>query len=387
MDSRNAYAYDELDLAGFLAPLIARWKILLGAFVLGCLVAFIVSRMLPKTYQSSATVYVQQSATASLISSLPIAIAPTSGSSSGYLVTLLQSEKLLGSVGTRLRLLNNKDFLDKPSPSTDDMIEKLKKSVKVTENRNGSIRLTVRAHKPELAADIANAMVDSLGSLVVTASKKKVDFIQEKLQETEVDLAKAEDELKVFLEKNNIAVVDEQTKALIDQMTELESRLISTDQELQAVTSELENSGDVNILVDREVRKRSLESSRNYLKERITDLEEDLARLPAVATQYARLQRNTTILAKQFELLTEQYQLARITQKGEDGDYQIIDRARPIHRKVAPKTTLNMAAGGATGLLLAVVGINLSIMMSGRGGRSSSDSGSKRRAQVPVERA
>ena len=71
-----------------------------------------------------------------------------------------------------------------------------------------------------------------------------------------------------------------------------------------------------------------------------------------MAADYARLERNIAVYSKTFEILNQQYQLERITQKGEDGDYQIVDRAQPDPKPVAPRKSTNAAVGGVLCFML-----------------------------------
>ena len=104
MDNNELRTTDEIDLLAFLSPLIARWKLLFAVTLLGFVAGFFYSRSLPKTYQSSATIYVQQSGGTSILRGLPFAIGSSGGTSSGYLLTVLQSSKLSKIVGDRLKL-------------------------------------------------------------------------------------------------------------------------------------------------------------------------------------------------------------------------------------------------------------------------------------------
>lgn len=348
-------ANDEFDMLEFAAPLVAKWKLLLMAMLLGALLLGGASRLMPRTYVSTATVYVQQSSPASsILRNLPTSLLPGSAGSTGYIITLLESESMRKMVISRLRLMRRKDFTEKPNATLNDALLALKKQVTVADNKNGSVGIIVRARTPKLAADIANTMLDSLGSLVVTASTRKADFIGERLSETDRQLNSAQDELVKFLETHDIALLDEDSKSLIGQVSEIEGRLLLLDEELQSVNSAIGNAGDPEQLVELEVRKRSLESSRAYVAQRRKELSDKLAGLPSVGAEYARIQRRIGVLTTTFELLTEQYQLARITQKGEDGDYQIVDRARPNPKKVSPRTS---AFAGLGALLFLVVGI------------------------------
>ena len=352
--------HDELvDLSDLVLPVLARWKLLLAMALLGAVVAFAVSRALPKTYQATAVVYPKQSrAGADFLRGLPIAIGGDSGGS-GYLITVLQSETLCRSVLDKLRLARDRRFTGGRHMTAEDALAALKRMVDIREARNGSITIVVQARNPYLAARIANALLDGLDRMVVRTSKRKTDFISEKLAATSRDLEKAEDRLLAFHERNDIALLDEETKGLINQLTELDARLLVIDVDLQGVKSELENAGDLSDLVDLQVRLKALEASRQYVLDTRERLQNRMAQLPGIAAEYGRLKRNVAVLTKTYEVLTEQYQLARITQQGEDGDYQIVDRALPKTRKIAPRNAANAVAGGVLGGVLGLTVLTL----------------------------
>jgi tyrosine-protein kinase Etk/Wzc len=356
LDSNSEVFYDdEIDLVQLAAPLIARWKLLLAIVLLGSIAAFIFSTTLPKTYESTASIFVQQNSPASsILKSLPVSIGGES-SSGGYYITLLQSDAMRRDLITKLDLVHNPHFNEGRHMNGGKAIEALARMVRVNETKNGAIDITVQAKSPRLAARIANTMLDDLGIFAITASRRKADFIEKKLDETTRNLSKAEEDMSAFMEKNQVAAMDEQTKGMIEQMGELDAKLLDLDSQLHAINSDLANAGNLDDLVDKEVQGKSLQTSRDYILGQRNSLHAKLEKLPAVATQYARIQRRITVLTSTFQLLTEQYQLARITQKGEDGDYQIIDRAHPNPKKVAPRNSVNATLGGIVALVLASV--------------------------------
>ena len=343
MDSNEIRTSDEIDLIQALAPLTARWKLLLVVGVLGCMAGFICSRILPKTYASSATIYVQQSSNAtSLVRNLPVPLGSLGSSSGGtgygYILTLLRSESLRTITIRNLKLLDNPTFTYNEKLTDIQALDRLFKMISVLEGKDGAITLGVEARDPQLAANIVNTMIDGLGKLVQTASTRKADFIEHKLSTTSKDLARAEEEMSKFMETHDVAMIDEQTKGMIQQLGALDIRLLDLDARLQSLDSDLVNEGNLSKLVDTQVQRKSLEQSRNYIAGERDNLKAHLDKLPEVSTQYVRIQRKITVLNNTFQMLTEQYQIARITQKGEDGDYQVIDRAEPDPRKVSPKT-------------------------------------------------
>jgi len=350
---------EEVDLGEVYRRLAAHWKTLLVAFVLGAGVAYGLSALLlPRVYESKATIYVQQSSPMnSLLRGLPLDIAPRADAT-GYIVTLLRSETLVRQTISDLSILSDPEFSGGERLTMERAVTRLKKSVVVSENKSGGVDVAVRGSDARLAARIANKMLDNLGGMVKTSSRRKAEFISSKLKETGRDLGKAEDELLAFQRNHDLASIDEETKALISRMVELESKRVALDVEIKQVTSRLASGGELNELVDLEVRKKSLESSRDYIERGIGEIRAEVSALPAVAISYARLQRTLGVLSKTYELLTEQLQLANISQRGEDGDYQVIDRARPSSRPVMPRKALNGAVGGVVGVTVCAIVIS-----------------------------
>ncbi len=358
MDTRESQAAEAIEPISFFLPLFGRWKWLAVFTFIGALTGLVASLVMPRIYQSRATLYARQSRAASVLSALPIAVSGVSGNSSSYYAVLLESDTMLCSVITRLNLTRRPEFSNGGKPDVEETMRRLKRCVDVKERRDGSVEILVRSRSPYLAARIANTMLHFLDRMVVTASRRKVAFISAKLEETMRDLRKAEDEMRRFQQSNDIALVDEQTKALIAEISALDGRLLALDVELEELSSRLATAGDLETLVNDEVRKRAVEASRKFVLSKRAELQERLAQLPEVAIEYARLQRRIAVLNKTFEVLTEHYQLERITQQGEDGDYQIIDRARPNKRKVSPRTAVNTGLGGALGFTLTALAIS-----------------------------
>jgi len=85
--------------------------------------------------------------------------------------------------------------------------KRLLKSMKIkVDNVSMTLTLSIDAYDPQLAADIANVMVEELDKLnqeIRTAkAKSNKNFIKERLEETKKRLRFAEEALKVFREKN-----------------------------------------------------------------------------------------------------------------------------------------------------------------------------------------
>lgn len=356
MDSTDSQAIDTIDLSALLRPLLSRWKLLLVCMLLGGGIGFAISRAQPKVYQSTATIYVKPNGGASaLLQSLPINLGSGSGTSSGYYVTLLQSDSTLREVITKLNLLHRRVFTRGKRVSMEKALRRMRSDVTVKETKSGGINIVTRAHSPYVARDIGREMLRILDARVETRSGSKVEFISAKLKETSRQLEKAEDEMGKFMQQYSIAEVGAQTKAMIDQVSVLDGQLLALDVEREQLRSRLTNSGELDMLVNGEVRAKEVESSRGYLIRKRDELQRKIDALPMIGIKYARLQREIAVLSKTYEILTQQYQLERITQHGEDGDYQIVDRPVPVMRKVAPRGSAYAAVGAMLGFMAAAL--------------------------------
>ncbi|MGQ9454891.1 MAG: GumC family protein [Armatimonadota bacterium] len=355
METRVSLGAEKLSPAWLFVPVLARWRFVVCCAVIGAICGLVVSFLLPSIYESQATIFPQQSRNAvSMLSQLPLSL-NMSATPSGYYTALLKSDTMLSRTLDHLHLIHDHRFTNGEQMSFDQALRRLRQAVIVKENRDGSVSVTVRSRDPNLSARVANTMIGLLGGMVETVSNRKVAFISQRLRETMRDLRRAEEEMRRFQETNDIAGIDEQTRAAIRELAELDGRLLATDVELQEISSRLHNAGDLESLVEDEVRKRALESGRSVITRRREELQRRLALLPRVATEYARLERRIELLNQTYTILSQQYQLERITQQGEGGDYQVIDRARPERIRVAPHTFLNTLIGGILGLILAVV--------------------------------
>lgn len=354
---------EEIYLIDILAPVLAKWKVVFVFSLIGACVGLVFALRSPRMYESSVTMYVQQSSGASsILSSLPIAL-PMGGSGSiGYFTTILQSDTLMSATIADLDIKENKVFNKGKPMSQSDALEEFRRCVKIKDDKSGSLRLTVKMRDPRLAADAASLMLARLEKTIVHNSKRKSDFISTKLEETTRELQKAENALLKFQQSNDCAMIDEQTRSMIQQLSVLDGQLLAADVELESTLSDLDNAGDLNVLADQEVRKKSLEASREYINKQRSELYTKLKRLPAVTVEYIRLQRNVGILTKTFELLTEQYQLASIKQQGEDGDYQIIDRPQPADKPLSRGTMSKSVVGALFGCMFSSIIITMKSM-------------------------
>lgn len=335
------------------STLAKRWPIISLAFAAGAVAFFAVSALfLPKVYESSGSVFIDRNTQLGSMSGLTSTLGLQS-SQSGYVVSLLQSDTMMRRVCNELSLASNPEFAHEGPNRSEKAQTMLKRAITVKIDKNGAVAVAARTKNAKLSADIVNHMLNNLGKLFKTKSEQKAQYLEKQIQQTQEKLKVAEQQLLSFQQSTKIALIDEETKTFIQQIGALESQLISLDVDLQQAKSELADEGDLEELVKLKVKKRSLEASRAVLVGRIEEAKRKLAGAPQASLEYARITRNIAMQSKTIEMLTEQYQLASMTQHGEDGDYQVIDWSQPKYEPVGPRSFLNALLGGAAGALLA----------------------------------
>jgi len=373
------------------ATLLWRHRVLLGrvaaiAFVVSAIFAFLI----PKQYKSVARIMPpdQQGSGAMLLAALA-SRAPSLGalgtlagglmgghSSTALLVDLLRSGTVSGHLIDRFSLQHvyHKRY----------RIDTAKRLARLTtiadDKKSGVITIEVRDTSPERARDLAQGYLDELNKLVTqtstSAARRERIFIEQRLQRVQQDLEQAQLDLSEFSSRNSTVDIKEQTHALVDVGARLQGQLLVEQSGLQSLR---QIYGDGNVRVrESEARIASLQrelanmagssapqpaASPHNLNTANgsgddSQLYPRLRQLPRLAVPYADLYRRVKVQETVFELLTQQYELARIEEAKDVPVVSVIDPpAVPEKKSFPPRLLLTLAltlfslAGGSLAIL------------------------------------
>ncbi len=205
--------------------------------------------------------------------------------------------------------------------------------------KDGIISIAVSDKDPKRAADMANAYVEELGRLAArlntTGAGKNRLFLEERLVTAKADLTRAEDELKSFQAKNKMLNVTEQAKASIEGIAQLRGQLAVQEVQLAAMQRQFTDSSQ-------EV-KRARTAVEN-LRGQIARLEggggrssiPSVGSVPQLGQDYLRLMREFKIQETMVELLTKQYEMARLSESKDMSPFQVLQKAKVPERKSKP---------------------------------------------------
>ena len=163
-------------------------------------------------------------------------------------------------------------------------VERLEKDVDFSAGREGLIRVYVRDHDSQLAADIANSYVrffnEFSSASVIRDLTRERKFMEQQIQDTAAKLDEVRQQRKKFQETNHVPAVQSQLDALLKQRQEFlhdmetaRADLASTRQRIQSTQDELKREGQNFGPSEMAASNKVIET----LQERLADLEIQLA--------------------------------------------------------------------------------------------------------------
>ena len=352
--------------------------IAIASLVLSTIVAFTI----PKEYESSTSLMPPdtQGGSAALLATLAGQGGGASGLgmlASGLLGTksngelymdLLRSGTVKGTLADHFHLqqVYGKKYMQ-------DTLKKLNARTKISDNKkSGVITVVVIDNDRQRAQDLARAYPDELNKLLsrvsVSSARRERQFIEARQTVVLAQLTDAEEQMSRFSSSNSTIDIREQTRATVDAGAKLQGQLIFGESELEALKQVY---GDENIRV-KEARERISVLQRELGKiggtadtvDRPLELSKDelyppLRRLPELGVRYAAIYRRVKLLETVYELLSAQYETARLQEAKEIPTISTVDPAGYPERKTFPPRLIFMVAG----TLIALVSASLLMLL------------------------
>jgi capsule polysaccharide export protein KpsE/RkpR len=231
------------------------------------------------------------------------------------------------------------------------------------ERKSGIITIFVSDKDPNRAAAMAAAYVTELDRLVAQVStssaRRERIFLEDRLRSVKQDLDAASGKFSEFASKNTAIDIPAQGKAMVEAAARLQGELIAAESELRGLQA---------IYTPQNVRVRSVQAKVSELRAQLEKLGgggqdsqgnasmyPSIRKLPVLGVTYADLFRQTKIQETVFELLTRQYELAKVQEAKEIPSVKILDVAVVPTKKSFPPRLLLIAASTFISLLLACV--------------------------------
>jgi uncharacterized protein involved in exopolysaccharide biosynthesis len=187
---------------------------------------------------------------------------------------------------------------------------------------------------PKTAADMANAFAEELGNIVQTfaltdASQKRI-FFEKQMSLVKENLIKSEETLKDFQEKTGLLKVESQAGAVLEGMANLKAQIAAKEVELKVMkTYSTSQNPDLDKLNET---LKALKVELKKLEEKVGDDPDPLmptGRIPAAGLEYKRKYREVQYNEKLFQLMAQQYEMAKVEEASNPEIIQVIDKAIP----------------------------------------------------------
>lgn len=242
----------------------------------------------------------------------------------------------------------------------------LRSNSKFVSGKDTLITIMVEDHDPKRAADLANGYLDALhaqnGRLALTEAAQRRFFFEEQLQREKNALADAEVQLKTTQEQTGLIAPVGQAQAEIEAIAELRAQIASrevtlsslkqaaTDQNPQVVRLQTEIAGLQNQL-------QRLQNDNQ--KSQPGNVQQPTAKVPQLALEYVRRQREVKYHEVLFELIAKQYEAARLDESRESPLLQIVDQATIPDKKSGPPRMLLLLGAAFLGAFLGAIWVLL----------------------------
>jgi uncharacterized protein involved in exopolysaccharide biosynthesis len=234
--------------------------------------------------------------------------------------------------------------------------------------KTGIIGISVLDRKPDRAAEIAKDYVTELNRVLAEVNTSSAHrerlFLEQRLQEIGQQSEADAKEFALFASQNAALDIPSQAKAMVTAGAELQSQLIVARSELNGLQQiYTANNSRVKALqgrVDELERQAGKFAGKGVDPTKDAELASSelypsVRQLPLLGVKYLDLYRRAQVDNAVFELLTKEYEIAKIQEAREVPAAQVLDAAVIPEKKSSPHRLLIMLVGGLAGFLLTSV--------------------------------
>jgi uncharacterized protein involved in exopolysaccharide biosynthesis len=221
----------------------------------------------------------------------------------------------------------------------------------------------VQDSDPKEAALLSNAYVEGLykqtGRLALTESSQRRLFFEKEMQSQKRSLSDAEEALKNTEERTGVLQVSSQVDSMIRSMAQLRAEIASREVALASLRNGATAQNPEVVRQESELaamrsQLQSLEASNKATEP--GDPMIPTSQVPKAGLQYVRALRDLQYNETLFELLSKQYEIARIDEAKDAPLIQVVDSAIPPERKSwPPRMVFSLLGAMAAGLLACLI--------------------------------
>lgn len=353
-------AEDEINLLELLRVIVRNLPLIVKITTAAVILSVVYSLTLKNVYTAKTTLLPPQKdsgggGAAALMAAMGGGLAGLAGGLGGsadLYLGILKSRSVTDSVIKRLDL--NTELKSKNADSTRAAVQGM---VKFQAGKDGIITITADYTDPVKAALLANTFVDELQKksqqLNLTKASTERSFLDKRLVVVKQDLKKAEEEMKVFQEKNKTIKADAQAAVAIEGIARLQAEVVSKEVQLAALR---------NSMTDESSEVRTMLAGLTKLKGQLNAMSgsggggviPSVGNAPSIGVEYIRRLRELKTQEALYEQLTKQFEMAKINEARDSSSIQVLDEAVTPLRKSKPKRSLIVVLSAVTAFFCSI---------------------------------
>jgi uncharacterized protein involved in exopolysaccharide biosynthesis len=348
-DNRAVQDDDEINLMDLVLVLAKHNRFIIKLTASVAVLAVIYALLQPNIYTAKTVILPPQqgASTASMLLSQLGGLAGLAGGAAGIKspnelhIGMLKSRTLADKMIARFNL--KQKFKAKTMEATRAA---LAGGTEIKTGKDGFITIEYSDKDPKFAASVANAYVEELdklnNTLAVTEASRKRLFFETQLKMTRDNLAAAEVGFKQTQERTGLIQPEAQGQAIIMAASNLRAQVTAAEVKLQSMGSfATPQNPDYQKLQQNltSLRAQLVKAERNGVQGR-GDIMVPTGKLPETGLEYIRKMRDLKYQETLFELLSKQFEIAKIDEAKEAALIQVVDKALVPEQKSKPKRSL-----------------------------------------------
>ena len=371
MNETNIVKHDQLvgnaennsSLLDFLIVLASRKKLVIGLPLIVGMIATIICLLLPNIYRANTKLLPPQQSSSSTAGALLAQLGGAAGAVAGAAGIKNPNDLYIGMLKSRLVSDNIIARYSLMKVYDEESLEKtrmeLANNTFVATGKDSFIVIEVEDEDRQRSADLANAYVDELLKLTkvlaVTQAGQQRVFYEQQLELAKNNLAKAEAALKTRLDQTGVVSVDADSRAIVEVVSRLRAQVSAKEIQIASMQAFVTSNN--------QEFKRAQEELAS-LKDQLSKLQNGAAVVPGAETnspsestglESIKMLRDVKYYQMLYEILSKQYELARLEEAKNIALIQVLDRAIPPELKFKPKRAILILTSIMFAFLLAII--------------------------------
>jgi uncharacterized protein involved in exopolysaccharide biosynthesis len=377
----------QMNILDLLYIFVRWWRVIVGSFLAVCVVAAVVSLLLPKEYEGKAMILPPKEERRGIGFSEILAALPVPqlrlgerGSPADVFIGIMKSDTVATTIVDKFHLMEH--YKQEVKERT---IKTLQKRTIIKRTDQGLIQIIVLDRDRNLCAEIANEYIAQLDAVNQRLSRQvardRKGFIEDLMGDNDKRLREAKQGLQNFLAQHNTISIEDQMRATIEAAAKIEMEKIALQFQLWSLQGLVGSDHPQVKEIENSIKLRNKELG--YMRfginpepsdgsdERQGGLFIPLEKVPDLSLEYATLEKEVLIQEGLAKYLREQWLQTNTDEVNTVSTVQVVDRAKPPELKAKPKRTMIVLVSGLLSLVfssLVILGIEYVQGVVGEGG-------------------